>query len=258
MIELKDIYCGYHKKTVLSDISVTINDGEITCLLGKNGVGKTTLFKTILSLLPAQQGTILYDGKERKTFKNKDFAKFISYVPQAHNTPFPYKVIDVVLMGQYIHSEGRLGRPTQKNTDMAMWCIKALGIEELTYRTFSKLSGGEKQMVLIARAMSQQPRYIAMDEPTANLDMGNQSHVLKTALMLKDKGFGIIMNTHSPQQVLQYADSVVMLKDGKVRDAGNPINILNSRTISDLYNTSMEIIEAQTANGNKHKVLITN
>lgn len=257
MIELKNIDCGYGKKKVLNNVSLTIKAGEFTCLLGENGVGKTTLFKTILGLLPVLNGAINYDGKSHTKFSEKDFARFISYVPQAHNTPFPCNVLDVVLMGQFVHAGGYFKRPDTKNLAIAQWSIEMLGIEKLAYRNFSELSGGEKQMALIARAVAQQPKFIAMDEPTSNLDMGNQTRVMQVAGRLKDKGYGIIMNTHSPQHALQYADRVILLQNGKVKSSGSPSEVLNSNSISSLYATPLEVVDAYSGNGQKHKVLLT-
>lgn len=257
MIKLENVQCGYGNKTVLSDITVTIEKGKLTCLLGKNGVGKTTLFKTILGVLPLQGGTIYYNDKTRNHFNAKEFARFISYVPQAHGTPFPYKVFDVVLMGQYANSTSFTGRPNNKSKEIVWMCIEMLGIEHLAAKQFSKISGGEKQMVLIARAMAQQPFFIAMDEPTSSLDLGNQTKVMQQAKMLTEKGFGVIMNTHSPQQALQFADNAILLNNGKIDKCGMPEDILHTASVSSLYETSLEIIEAQTSSGMKRKVLIT-
>ena len=130
-----------------------------------------------------------------------------------------------------------------------MECLDRLGIVNFAPRSFSKLSGGEKQMVLIARALAQQPHFIAMDEPTSNLDLGNQIRVMKTAEALRDQGYGIIMNTHSPEQALQYADSVIMLKDGKVVANGKPSEIMHADLISDIYGTKVELVTAKTKDG---------
>lgn len=172
MIKLKNLSCGYGTKVILSKITLEIKEGELTCILGKKGTGKTTFFKTILGLLPALSGDILYNNQKLNQYTSKDMARLISYVPQAHGTPFPFSVMDVVLMGQYVHTLGLLGKPHKQNIEQAIKCIQILGIEKLMHKNFSKISGGEKQMVLIARAMAQQPKFIAMDEPTANLDMG--------------------------------------------------------------------------------------
>lgn len=257
MITLNNICCGYGHKEVLRNVSFTLKEAKFTCLLGKNGVGKTTLFKTILGLLPIKGGEILYNGLPSSNFTAKEFAQFISYVPQAHGTPFPFSVLDVVLMGQYAHSKSMFEKPKTKHVEIAKECIQTLGIEKLTQKNFSKISGGEKQMVLIARAMAQQPKFIAMDEPTSNLDMGNQVRVMQLTQLLTENGYGVIMNTHSPQQVMEYADEVVLLNEGTVSHKGKPEEVLNAHTVSDLYNTPMEIVEAHTSLGNKRKVLLT-
>ncbi len=256
MIKLQNLSCGYGSKKVLSDINMMINQGELTCILGKNGTGKTTLFKTILGLLPSINGKIIYKNNHLKNLSNKEVASYISYVPQAHGTPFPYSVLEVVLMGQYIHTNGLIGKPNKKNKEIAVNCIKTLGIERLMNKDFSKISGGEKQMVLIARAMAQQPKFIAMDEPTANLDMGNSLHVMKVAHKLKKQGYGVIMNTHSPEQALHYADKVIMLKNGTVSSIGNTEDVLKAEALSDLYNTPIELVEASTSSGEIKKLLV--
>ncbi len=257
MIQLENVSCGYGNKTVLSGVNLDIHRGDLTCLLGKNGTGKTTLFKSILGLLPLINGAIRYRDQSVREISHRDIARLISYVPQAHGTPFPYKVSDVVLMGQHIHASGFLGKPGRKNRETAMECLDTLGIEKLADKSFSRISGGEKQMVLIARAMAQEPSFIAMDEPTANLDMGNSVRVMKVARALKEKGYGVIMNTHTPEQALDYADKVVLLKDGKVFRHGTPDEILKSGTLTDLYNTPVELVDAIISNGEKRKLLVT-
>lgn len=249
MITLDNIQCGYGKKIILNNISCNIKKGALTCLLGKNGVGKTTLFKTILGILPTLSGNIYYDNKPLNSFTSKEFARYISYVPQAHGTPFSFSVFDVVLMGQYASTENIWGKPRKKSVEIALHCINSLGISHIANKPFSKLSGGEKQMVLIARAMAQQPMFIAMDEPTANLDMCNQIKVLQMAQLLKDKGYGIIMNTHDPNHALNYADKVIMLQNSEIMTSGEPKKVIDSGNISELYNTEIEIINAYTQNG---------
>ena len=257
MIELKNISCGYGTKRVLSSVNLTIKEGEITCLLGQNGAGKTTLFRTILGMLPPLNGTIILNGKKLSDYTPKELARFISYVPQAHNTPFPFTVFEVVLMGQYARSARLLRLPGKENRRIASDCIQTLGIEKLKYKYFSTLSGGEKQLVLVARAMAQQPVFIAMDEPTSNLDMGNQTKVMKIAEMLKQQGFGIIMNTHNPDQVLNYSDKVILLKNGKVFKTGKPEQVMSSEIISGIYNTPVELVSAKTGNGTTRRICIT-
>ena len=216
MIQLEHIRCGYGKKAVLSAVTVPIEKGKLTCILGRNGAGKTTLFKTILGIIPALGGSIRYSAKPIGAFSAREFARYIGYVPQAHNTPFLYKVIDVVMMGRYAHSGTFTGRSDAKSVEIAVSCMCMLDIEHLKNKTFSSISGGEKQMVMIARALAQQPQFIAMDEPTSSLDVGNQVHVMQQAKMLTRKGIGVIMNTHAPQQALQYADKVIVVTDNLI------------------------------------------
>lgn len=256
MITLENVSCGYGTRIVLNNVSLTFRTGELTCLLGKNGAGKTTLFKTILGLIPSISGTINYRGKQQRHFTAREFAKFISYVPQAHGTPFPFTVLDVVLMGQYAHATGFWGKPMSKNIDIAMQSLHTLGIEYLTYKNFSEISGGEKQLVLIARAMAQQPQFIAMDEPTANLDMGNQYTVLRLSHMLRKQGFGVIMNTHTPEHAMNDADEVVLLQDGTVLDHGHPRQILHSKILTHLYGADVEMIVARMPDGTDKYVCV--
>ncbi len=257
MIQLNNLTCGYGKKHILSNVTERIKQGEITCLLGKNGIGKTTLFKTILGLIPPLSGNILYKNKNITDYSHQELAKEISYVPQAHGTPFPFTVFDVVLMGNIAHAKGLFRHPSVEAQHIAASCISLLGIEHLSHQTFSKLSGGEKQMVLIARAMAQQPKFIAMDEPTSNLDMGNNIKVMKITHMLKKKGYGVLINTHSPEQALNYADHVIMLKEGKIAASGNPHVVIDTQSISDIYNAEIELIETKTIKGHMRKVCVT-
>lgn len=257
MIELNNLICGYGAMRVLSNIDLSIKRGELTCIIGKNGVGKTTLFKSILGLLPVIDGEIKINGKQINSYSTRELAQQISYVPQAHNTPFPLSVFDVVLMGQFAHQQGLFSKISRQNKMVAMESLTILGIEKLRDKNFSKLSGGQKQLVLIARAMAQQPSFIVMDEPTANLDLGNQVKVLNTAVMLKQRGYGVIMNTHSPEQALQYADTLIMLQDGGVAKSGSPDEVIKSEVVSQLYNTPIELVEAFTSTGESRKVLLT-
>lgn len=257
MIKLENITCGYGKKSILSDINLTINKAELTCLIGKNGVGKTTLFKTILGILPQLKGSITFDGTVTNGLTSLEQAKYISYVPQAQGSPFSFSVLDVVLMGQFAHNSGFFAKPSKKSVEIAMECLQILGIEKLTRKNFSRISGGQRQMVLIARAMAQQPQFIAMDEPTSNLDLGNQMRVLKMTQILKEKGYGVIMNTHSPEQALQFGDKVIMLNSNSAARVGVPSDIIQSDTISELYSTPVEIVEAISSKGDRRKLLLT-
>lgn len=256
MIILKDLSCGYGQKEILTGINLSISTGQITCLLGRNGAGKTTLFKTILGLIKPISGQIEINGHQLQSLPSMELARQISYVPQAHGNPFPFSVTEVVMMGQFAHSKNFWSSPSKMNIQVVEGCIQTLGISHLAHKLFSKLSGGEKQLVLIARAMAQRPQFIAMDEPTSNLDMGNQQRVMQLACLLREEGYGVIINTHSPDQAANYANQVVLLNNGRVEAAGHPTHVLHSDAISKLYLTDVELITTRTSCGKMRKVCV--
>lgn len=156
LLELKSVSCGYGEKSIFQDISFSVARGETLCLLGPNGVGKTTLFKTILGLLPPLAGEILLSGENISAWTVEERARRIAYVPQVHTPPFPFTVHDVVVMGRAAHI-GRLGIPGKKDRRIADDAIEMLGIGHLAQKIYTKISGGERQLVLLARAIAQQP-----------------------------------------------------------------------------------------------------
>ena len=190
-LELCGVDCGYRDRTVLRGLSFTVSSSEIVCLLGPNGVGKTTLFKTVLGFLKLQGGKILADGEDVRTWSRKKYARTIGYVPQSHTPPFPFTVFDVVAMGRTAYLDA-FASPSQKDLDIAEEALEALEITHLRDRIYTEISGGERQMVLIARALAQQPRLLVMDEPTSNLDFGNQMRVLAQIKRLAEKGMAAI------------------------------------------------------------------
>ena len=169
--EIKNLSCGYGKKLVVKEFSAELKDGEILCLLGPNGVGKTTVFKTILGFLKPFGGEILADGRNFFALNDKERAKIVSYVPQAHTPPFAFKVLDVVLMGRSPFI-GTFENPSAKDVKIALQKLEMLGMSEFADKIYTDISGGERQMVLIARALAQKASTVMLDEPASNLDFG--------------------------------------------------------------------------------------
>ena len=243
-IEIKDVVCGYRNTTVVDHFSATVSSGDILCLLGPNGVGKTTLFKCILGLLPLQGGQIQIDGRNMRDFSAAEFAKLIGYVPQAHTPPFAFQVLDVVAMGRTAHL-GLLGRLGKRDMQIATDCLERLGILHLAERIYTELSGGERQMVLVARALAQEPAFLVMDEPTSNLDFGNQARVLQNMHMLAQQGLGIIMTTHHPDHVFSLkADVSLMMRAGESL-SGSAEQIITEERLRDAYGIEVAVIHAQ-------------
>src|SRR5699024_124895 len=239
-LEIKNAVCGYSEKIILEDISFEVSNGEILCILGANGVGKTTLFKTILGFLKLKGGSILLNNQDINTWSRKDFAKAIGYVPQAHIPPFPYRVRDVVVMGRTAHL-GLFASPSHKDYEMVDDIIDSLGISYLKNDIYTEISGGERQLVLIARALAQDPEILIMDEPTSNLDYGNQIRVLKHINELAKRDIGIIMTSHFPDHAFMASTKVFIMDKGNKFHMGAPNDIVTSELLRGIYGINVQI-----------------
>ncbi|NTV09528.1 MAG: ABC transporter ATP-binding protein [Zoogloea sp.] len=249
MLELVGLSCGYNRRSVLEDISLTLDGGELLCLLGPNGVGKTTLFKTILGLLPPCGGEIRLDGEPIERWSRRRFASRVGYVPQAHTPPFPFKVREVVAMGRTAHL-GSFSSPRAADRAIADEALDTLGIAMLADASYTEISGGERQLVLIARALAQQPRVLVMDEPTSNLDYGNQLKVMAHIhRIVASRGMGIILTTHHPNHALLYASRVLVLDRDKRYTVGTPAEVITETYLRHTYGVDTEIHDITRRNG---------
>jgi iron complex transport system ATP-binding protein len=192
----RDLSIGYGDRVVGSGISLTVLPGEVLCLLGPNGAGKTTLFRTLLGQ-PPLAGTVAIDGVKLEFLKPYDIAQRLAYVPQAQVTEFSYSVLDIVLMGRTARLRS-FASPGSEDRRTALDKLKSLGIGELAFEDYTQISGGQRQLVLIARALTHGAPFLVMDEPTASLDFGNQAMVLARIRELAAEGCGIVLSTHDP------------------------------------------------------------
>jgi len=245
---LRSLSCGYQKKVINKDISFFIDSGEIICLLGPNGVGKTTLFKGLLGLIDVMSGRVLVDGEDIKEWNSKRLAKTIAYVPQAHTPPFAFSVQDVVIMGRNAHM-GSFSGPTSEDVRIADETLEKLGIVHLRDRIYTEISGGERQMVLIARALAQQPAFLVMDEPTANLDYGNQVRVLGQIKELAASGIGIIMTSHSPDHAFLCSTKVALFLRNRTLLIGSTEHIVTEKNLEQAYGVEINIINSRLSSG---------
>lgn len=240
-LELADVSCGYKGVPVLEHVSMRLAAGEVCCVLGPNGVGKTTLFRSVLGSLPLIGGHVLLDGKDAASFTAGQLARKVAYVPQAHTPPFPFTVLDVVEMGRTAHL-GLLAAPSHADRELALEALNTLGIAQLSNKLYTQISGGERQMVLIARALVQQAGVLVMDEPAASLDFGNQTELLAYVRQLADAGYSVLMTTHSPDHVFRCADTVLAVHGGGSYEFGPVDDVMTEACLSGLYNIELEIV----------------
>lgn len=247
-LKIEHLTCGYGKKQILTDISFEVFSGQIFCILGPNGVGKTTLFRTLLGFLPRFAGDILINEKDIHTIKQSRIAQLIAYVPQAHIPPFPYLVDDVVLMGRTARFKNS-STPKKEDREKVKEILERLQIEYLSNRVYTEISGGERQMVLIARALAQEPKFLIMDEPTSNLDFGNQIRVLEQVTRLRKQGMGIIMTTHHPDHAFLCSAKVLLIRRNQMFHVGECDEVLTETNLKEAYGIRVKIMDAETDNG---------
>jgi len=249
-LEINHAVCGYGLTTILSDISFHVDTGEVLCLLGPNGVGKTTLFKSILGFQKLLGGNITLDGENIRNWSKNRLAKAIGYVPQAHTPPFPFSVLDVVLMGRTAHL-GMFASPTQKDITIAEEALETLNVSYLKDKIYTEISGGERQMVLIARALSQQPKILVMDEPTSNLDFGNQIRVLEQIKRLSKQGLAVIMTSHFPDHAFLCSTKVVIIRKNGGYIHGPAQEVMTEENLKSAYGVEVKIASVESSSGER-------
>ncbi|MGP1442191.1 MAG: ABC transporter ATP-binding protein [Anaerovoracaceae bacterium] len=233
-LEIKSLSFGYdNSRKILKDISFSCSGSQIMCILGTNGTGKSTLLKCITGEERAE-GTVLIDGKSLSSYNSGNLAKKIAYIPQMTVPTFPFKVLDVVLMGRTVHM-GYFSVPNRNDESLAVENLEFLGIAHLKEKSFTGISGGERQLVMIAAAMTQEPELMILDEPTAHLDFGNAHRFLELMFRLKDKGVGVLMTTHFPDHALFLKCHTIMLKNGYIVNEGMATDVITDETMTQLY-----------------------
>ena len=239
-LEVKDLSFSYGDNKVLDNVSFSSSGGEAIAVLGPNGVGKSTFFKCILGFLPIRKGKIEIEGKDVSIMKGKELSKYIAYIPQSSNPVFNHTVLDSVAMGMN-NQIGLFSAPGEKEREKAAAALDRLGILKLKDRGCLNISGGERQLMLIARAMVQDARIIVMDEPTSSLDYGNSYRVMETIMSLSKDGYTILFSTHDPDAAMRYSDRVIAFYKGEIIRDGKPSTVLNTDVLSTLYSINVAI-----------------
>ena len=239
IVEGRDLTIGYADHIVGRGLNVKLATGEVLALLGPNGGGKTTLLKTLLGLLRPKAGDVRLGGKSLGDTSIRERARFIAYVPQVHVGTFAFTVETVVLMGRSAHSN-LFSRPSAHDREVAQAALERFGIAKLSDRPYTEISGGERQLALLARALAQEPQFIVLDEPTASLDFGNQGKVMREIKALAASGHGVLFTTHDPNHALRAADRAFLLRDGACIAEGPVASVLSREQLETLYGAPVE------------------
>jgi len=242
MLRVQDLSFGYGSDPVLNELSFHVERGELCGLFGPNGSGKTTLFKCCLNLL-RYRGRVIVDGRDTRTLGVGGLARTIAYVPQEHRPPFPYRVFEVVLMGRTPHMSSGVFRISARDRDKAMQALDRLGIASLAPLSYNQLSGGQRQLVLIARALAQETPVIFLDEPTSSLDFHNQVIVWQLMRQIARQGTTILACSHDPNHVAWFCDRAVVLHRQHILAAGRPEEVFDEATLDVLYEETCRVVD---------------
>lgn len=239
-MKIEDLHFSYGNHEVLKGISFGVEDCGFVSLLGPNGAGKSTLFRCMLGLLEPSRGTVHICGRDIRNMPAAELSHRVAYIPQSHTPVFNFSVFDMVLMGTTAQLP-RFASPGKQEERLAEAAMERMGISHLRNRGCGNISGGERQLALIARAIAQQAKILVMDEPSASLDYGNKLRVMEMVKKLTSDGYTVIQSTHDPDQAYLYSDQILALYDGKILADGTPRDTISSDLISKLYNVDVQV-----------------
>jgi iron complex transport system ATP-binding protein len=240
-LEARAVHFRRGTRVILSDITLRLHSGEIVALLGANGAGKSTLFRILLGFLKPEHGEVRLNDELLAAFSRRALAQRIAYVPQAHIAPFPYRVHDVVLLGRLAET-GIFRTPQPADHQVVGEVLERLAITHLAARPYTEISGGERQLTLIARALAQGASILVMDEPMTGLDYGYQVRLLQHLIDLAGSGRTILLSTHNPEHAVQAATRIAVLRDGAIMADGPPAQIITPSLIRALYGVAVSTL----------------
>ena len=252
---------GYEKQEIFRKLNFQVKKGEVFCLLGPNGCGKTTLLDCILGVRQLNAGKILLNGQDLNTFRSGQIARYIAYVPQSHERTFPYTVMDIVKMGRAAYT-GRFSAPSKLDKAIAREALEMVGLFHLRHRPYTQLSGGEAQLVMVARALAQKTPMIIMDEPTAHLDFKHELEVLETIVeLVGDSQISVIMATHFPNHAFYFENKklptrVALMHDHNFLELGRPSEVIAEESMKTLYGVNTRLISCATGERSELKQLV--
>jgi iron complex transport system ATP-binding protein len=244
MLAVESLAFGFPGRTVGSGVGFDLGPGEVMCVLGPNGSGKTTLFRTILGLLQRHAGSVRLEEAEVASLSRAEIARRVGYVPQGHAGYFAYTVREMVLMGRTAHLSP-FSVPGSRDREVAERALDSLGVAHLAEKPITEVSGGERQLALVARALAQEPKLLVMDEPTASLDFGNQIRVIERISALARTGIAILFSTHDPDHAFLCATRALLLAEGRALEIGAPREVIRSDTLKRLYGVDVRVLPTE-------------
>ncbi len=241
MISAEKLCAGYQGKDILKDLSFTLPEGEFTVLLGPNGAGKSTLLYTLMGFLKAHQGSVKLKGKNLTHYSRTELASIFAYIPQELHSEFEYSVEDTVLMGRFPFM-GMMQKHSAEDLEILNDTLERLNLQQLRQRLLSRLSGGEKQRVYLARALVQQTPFILLDESLSQLDINYQVEIMRLLRTIcTEEHKGILLISHNLNLAANYADRMIFLKEGRLLQSGTPQQLMREDILSELYNLKLMV-----------------
>jgi iron complex transport system ATP-binding protein len=231
------------QQPVLCGLSVEIPAGSLTAILGPNGAGKTTLLRLLLGFLPPDEGRIAVAGRPLKSYSRRQMGRLMALVPQSEHIPFNFSALEYVLLGRTPYLRP-LEAPGPTDRQVAMDALRTVGAASLAERSVAELSGGEQRLVILARAVAQQPQVLLMDEPLSHLDLGNQGRILSIMRQMAASGVTVVFTTHEPNAAATAATYVVLMRRGEVLAAAAPAQAITEATLSATYGVEVAILQA--------------
>ena len=241
---VRDATIGYPRcEPLQTRVNLSVAGGEVCCVLGPNGCGKSTLIKTILGLNPLMAGSITFDGDDMTHWSAKKLSEHVAYVAQTHHQPFPFLVKEVVMLGRTGKVSALGGQPSRKDYNIVESALEEMGIRHLRDVPYVDISGGELQLVMFARALAQEPSMLILDEPTAALDYGNAVRVIEKIRQLAQSGYGVMMVTHNPDHAFMTRANVALFMRKKPMVFGSAYEVIHRDNIQDAYGVNVKLVE---------------
>jgi iron complex transport system ATP-binding protein len=248
MLDVKNAEFSYdEKRNVFEGINFSIQKSDILCILGPNGSGKTTLLKCLTNILQLTNGEVTINSRDVQSLSRKELSKKIGYLPQTHAALFPFSVLEVAVMGRAPHLK-LTSSPTEAEYDTAKANLEMLGISDLANRPYTKISGGQRQLALLAMVLTQEPEILLLDEPTAHLDFGNQVRILELIEKLSTKGPAVIFTSHFPDHALQMSCKVALMNNKQFINVGDSETVVTAENLKEIYGVDVSVVYVESVN----------